>query len=143
MKKLIQICTVLSLVVVFSVVAVSAQTTNKRYEANVPFDFNIGQKTYQAGSYVIKVTKNSNLSWHMTIEDKDSNVLQTILGLDNGRVAKAEPQLVFNRYENQRFLAGVLSVERGVFVTRSRAEKQVARVLGRSDRATVAVRLEE
>ena len=50
MKKLIQICAVLSLVFAFSIVSARAQQTVKQYEAKIPFAFNVGQKSYRAAT---------------------------------------------------------------------------------------------
>ena len=55
MKKLIQICTLLSLLVVFSIISANAQTV-QRYEANIPFDFSVNGKTYEAGKYQLEIS---------------------------------------------------------------------------------------
>ncbi len=91
MKKLIQICSLLSLIVFFSIVSVQAQTV-KQYAAEIPHDFNIGQKSYQAGSYTIKVSKVSLNVVSLSLEDKEKNNLQTILVRQNSNVAKREPK---------------------------------------------------
>lgn len=123
MKKLIQIGAFLSLVFVFSIVAAKAQTTVKQYEAKIPFDFNIGQKSYQAGNYVIKISRLASNGLSLSLEDDQRNSLQTILVSETGNLTKGAPQLVFNRQEDQRYLTGILTKEVGVAIGTPKAEK--------------------
>lgn len=53
-KKALQICSLVGLLAVLAVVSAQAQTDG-RYKAQIPFDFSIGGKTYQPGSYLISV----------------------------------------------------------------------------------------
>jgi hypothetical protein len=126
MKKLIQITAILSLLVIFSAVSAQAQTVN-RYEANIPFDFNIGQKSYPAGIYVVKTAKLSDSCVSLTVQDKEGNKLQTILVAASGNVSKKQPELVFNRYENQRYLAQLLTHDARISIVMSKDEKRVAK----------------
>jgi hypothetical protein len=115
MKKLIQVFSFLSLVVVFSIVSANAQTV-KQYAAEIPFDFSIDQKSYQAGSYVIKVSKFSQSSIALSLEDKENHVLQTIFVRENGDIAKNEPRLSFTVRDNQRFLTKVAMQDMGLTI---------------------------
>ena len=115
MKKLIQVFSFLSLVVVFSIVSANAQTV-KQYAAEIPFDFSIDQKSYQAGSYVIKVSKFSQSSIALSLEDKENNKLQTVFGIMNGDVARNEPKLVFTLHDNQRLLTKISMPDMGLSI---------------------------
>ena len=126
MKKLIQICSILSLLVVFSVVSAHAQTANF-YETNLPFDFNIGQKSYQAGSYVIKTLKVSSNYSSLTIEDKDGNELQRVLVTESSADLEKQPELVFNNYDNQRFLTRIVTPSLQISFPTTSREKQIAK----------------
>jgi hypothetical protein len=134
MKKLSQFFSILSLVAVFSIVSVNAQTVNQ-YAANIPFDFSIGQKSYQAGSYVIKVSKVAQGSIALSLEDKDKNLLQTILVRRNGDIARVEPKLVFTRHDNQRFLTKMLMEEMGVSIAVSNSDIQASKAKGQPEAA--------
>lgn len=125
MKKLIHIFTVLTLVLTFSVVSAFADTV-KEFEAKIPFEFNVGQKSYPAGDYVIKVKKIASGATVFSLEDKKGNQLENGIVTVNGDVAKDEPNLVFNRYENQRFLTKILTEDRGFTVPESKVERNVA-----------------
>ncbi len=140
MKKLIQVCSILSLVVVFSIVSAQAHTV-KQYAAEIPYDFNIGQKSYQAGSYVIKISRISSNIVSLSLEDKEKNNLQTILVRENGNTTKHEPKLVFTRYDNQRFLTGMSMQEMGLSIVVSKDDKLSAQAEGQpeSEKQVIAV----
>jgi hypothetical protein len=123
MKKLIQICAVLSLVFAFSIVSAHAQQTVKQYEAKIPFDFNVGQKSYQAGNYVIKIKRLASNGLSLSLEDGNRNNLQTVLVSETGNIAKDEPKLLFSRHENQRYLTEILTTDVGIAVAKPKGEK--------------------
>lgn len=122
MKKLIQICAVLSLVFAFSVVSAQAQQV-KQYEAKIPFDFNVGQKSYQAGNYVIKISRLAANGLVLSLEDDKSNKLQTVMVSETENIAKNSPQLLFDVHENQRYLTGVITQDVGVAIAKPKSEK--------------------
>jgi hypothetical protein len=126
MKKLIQICSLLGLLVIFSAVSANAQAVSS-YKADIPFDFNIGQKSYQSGSYVVKTTKISDASVSLTLEDAKGNKLQTILTAASDDVSQKQPELVFNRYENQRYLTKLTTQNAIISIAMSRDEKRIAK----------------
>jgi hypothetical protein len=126
MKKLVQICSILSLVFVFSAISAQAQTVT-RYEAQIPFDFNIGEKSYPAGSYVIRIAKNTTSSLALYLEDNKGKHLETAMVVQTGQVSKNEPEFVFSRYENQRFLTTIRTPERGFSFFKSDTEKQLTK----------------
>jgi hypothetical protein len=126
MKKFIQICSLLSLVFVFTIVSAQAQTV-KTFEAEIPFDFNVAQKSYSAGTYIIKVMKSAVNTKVVTLEDEKGNLLQSVVASTNGDTVKDESILVFNRYENKRFLTKLLTNESGILVAMSKTEKLIAK----------------
>lgn len=128
MKKFIQICSILSLLFMFSVVSARAQTVS-RYEAKIPFDFNIGQKSYKQGTYLIKIEKLSDSCSALILEGADGNELQKILAAGSSTIAKKQPELVFNRYENQRFLNKMLTPDTGISIPASSAEERISKKL--------------
>jgi hypothetical protein len=132
MKKLIQLCSILSLIVVFSIVSANAQTV-KQYAAEIPYDFNIGQKSHRAGSYIIKVSKLSTSVVSLSLQDKNENNLQTIIVRENGNTAKREPKLVFTSYDSHRFLTGMSMQEMGLSIVVSKETKLSVKAQGRPE----------
>lgn len=123
MKKLIQICAVLSLVFVFSIVSAHAQQTVKQYEAKIPFDFNVGQKSYQAGNYVIKISRLSSNGIVLSLEDEDNNKLQSVIVSETNNLSKDAPKLMFDVRENQRYLTKIYTQEVGLSLGKPKTEK--------------------
>ena len=120
MKKLmLQIGLMVGLVIILTVVSANAQTAT-RYKAEIPFDFNIGNKTFQAGDYFIKADSNT-----LTLEDKQGNYLLVKTGSPN-ETAKAT-KMIFNRYENQYYLAKIVTPDLGAKMMKTTGEKQMAK----------------
>ena len=134
MKKLmLQIGLMVGLLVVLTVVSANAQTA-LRYKAKISFDFNIGNKNYQAGDYFINVA-NSNI---LTLEDaRGKNLLVKIVS--SNETANAT-KMIFKRYENQYFLTKVISPDFGAVTLKSNAEKQLAKKQN-SQTETVSINL--
>jgi hypothetical protein len=127
MKKFIPISAVLSLVFAFSVVAASAQTAINQFEASIPFAFSIGNKNFEAGTYTLKINRFGSNTYQIVIEDKNKRLVETVHAASNGDVVSGEPRLVFNKYDNQRFLAGIRAADKGLAIPVSRTEKDVAK----------------
>jgi hypothetical protein len=125
MKKLIQICAVLSLVFAFSIVSAHAQQTVNQYEAKIPFDFNIGQKSYQAGNYVIKISRLSSNGIVLSLEDEDNNKLQSVIVSETDNRSQDAPKLLFDVRDNQRYLSKIYTQEVGVSLGKPKTEKTV------------------
>jgi hypothetical protein len=139
MKKLIQISAILSLLIVFAAVSANAQTVGS-YKANIPFSFNVDQKSYEAGDYVIKTAKLSANCVSFTVEDEKGNKLQTILVASKAEVSAKRPELVFNRYDDRRFLTRMLTGDASISITPSSAEKRIAKeIREKSSRTEVAL----
>jgi hypothetical protein len=123
MKKLIQICAMLSLVFVVSVISASAQTVVKQYDAKIPFEFNIGEKSFQAGSYSITISRLSSNGMIVSLEDKERNTMQTVMVAENGNHSKSAPQLVFDNQGSTRYLTGIATREVGVSIIAPKNDK--------------------
>ena len=76
-----------------------------------------------------------------TLEDKETNNLQTILVRENGNTTKHELKLVFTRYDNQRFLTGMSMQEMGLSIVVSKDDKLSAQAEGlpESEKQAIAV----
>jgi hypothetical protein len=132
MKKLmLQIGLMVGLVIVLAVVSANAQTP-ARYKAEIPFDFNIGQKTFQAGDYFIALS-NSNI---LSLEDGQGNNLLTKFVSPN-ETAEAT-KMIFKRDDNQYFLAKIVSPDFGAVRLKTNGEKQMAK---KQNSQTVSVNL--
>ncbi len=86
-------------------VAANAQNNGRRLVANIPFQFNVGDKTLPAGEYTIAQTNPSSDRAVLQIRAKDGS--QSVLVQMNSVSGKAADAttLVFHRYGNKCFFA--------------------------------------
>jgi hypothetical protein len=122
MNKIIQIISVFAFAVIFSVVSANAQSVSK-IKTDIPFDFKVGEKSYQAGSYEVAVAGTATGGAIMVLRDGDGKNLGSavINRTDTGTTGKSE--LVFHRYNDEHFLAGVVFGKGSYSLLPSTAEK--------------------
>lgn len=125
MKKLIQICSLLTLLVAFSVVSVSAQS-NFGTEVEIPFAFQVADRSYEAGSYIVKVNKLTPSTAKLSIENPETGNVQNILLSVNGESTGSEIKLVFDNYEGRRHLSKVRTTESTLAVAGLKGYKNAA-----------------
>jgi len=90
--------------------------------ANIPFDFNVGTKSFAAGEY--RVTHVSPLV--LAILNADGSTIMMVPA--NNAYSNAAPgvaQLTFNRYGDRYFLSQVLQDSRGWELPKSAVEKEL------------------
>lgn len=127
MKKLIQICSLLSVVLVFTAVSASAQSVYGS-EVEIPFSFSINSRTYEAGKYVVKLNKLQSGAATVIIVDPKNDSVQTVLAQRNGSNADNSVKLVFEAVNGQRVLNEVLTPGGGFAVMGNRKQREVASV---------------
>src|SRR5882672_7409346 len=104
-KQAFRILTVLSLLLTLSAATVYAQS--KRSTINIPFSFNVGQKTLPAGEYTVEPKwKNSNNVWLLESRPGHYSVLFTTSSVWTSKTQE-NTRLLFNNYEGQYFLSQV------------------------------------
>lgn len=139
MKKFIQVCALLSLIVVSgAAVSVKAQS-GFGTEVSIPFAFTVGDHTYEAGSYVLKLTKYSAGTASLSIVDTKTDEIQTVLLNANGDSAGDDIKLVFDKVEGRRYLSKVQTTERTYALLRSKAVRDAAKAAKNADKADSAV----
>jgi hypothetical protein len=122
MHKLVKLFSVLSLVLVFTVVAANAQTVTK-IDADIPFAFSVGNTDLAPGKYSIKVVSSTAGTVSVRIAQKDGSGQWTALGLVNSDAAIGESVLVFDRYGNDRVLRQVKLSDSGISIGANRSRK--------------------
>jgi hypothetical protein len=122
-KRIIQLFSVLILAAAFTAAPAQAQNSS-RIDANIPFDFNIGNKSYPAGDYVIKISKSATDVTQFLLEDKEGKRLDNVLLSENGDTPRGESRLIFENRDNQHFLSKVLLDDRGFSLLRTGNKKE-------------------
>jgi hypothetical protein len=82
-----------------------AMAADRGAQANVPFAFNVGDKVFPAGVYIVASPDTSLIE--LRSEDRTNSVM-SIAYRDSNEPANGSGVLVFNRYGDRYFLAEVL-----------------------------------
>src|ERR1700730_8585327 len=136
--KFIKRLTMLSLVSMFTLCAAAASANaqlSHPIRANVPFDFNVGDKKLPAGEYTFsRITGFSdNKVLSVSSADASAHVFQSTFG---ARVLtpRNETTLVFHKYGDQYFLEQIWSggEQEGTQVPESRSELTIKRQSGQT-----------
>lgn len=126
MKKFIQVFSLLSLLVLFTAGAAVAQNgfgTN----VNIPFAFNIGDHTYEAGDYIVKLDKMGTGMATLSIQNTKTDEIQRMLLNANGDAAADDVRLVFDTINGQRYLTKLKTTDRTYAIVGSRPDKDAAK----------------
>ena len=124
-KSLIQIFSLVGLVfgLMFSA---QAQNVNQ-YTASIPFDFNVGNKTFAAGEYAFRLTNPLAYQETLTIRDLKSGKSQVVLITRRPEYKVSEiSRLLFNRYEDRYYLASMVTETLNVKFFKAKTETRLA-----------------
>lgn len=125
-KRFIQVCAVFGLLIGLMVSA-QAQKVNQ-YEASIPFDFNIGNKTFAAGEYAFGLTNPLAYQESLTIRDlKNGKTHVFLITRNQADELKEGAQLLFNRYEDRYFLAEIAAPTLSAKLLRAKTETRLAK----------------
>jgi hypothetical protein len=115
MKKFIQVISFLTLAFVFGGIDANAQTSTK-IDANVPFDFIMGDRYFEAGVYVIRVAGTPGGAKQVEVRGKSGEILYTTLVTANGDTGRGRTELVFDRTNQRTVLTKILTEASGYSV---------------------------
>jgi len=105
MKNIVQSIALFAVISAFGVVA-NAQI-NYGAEVDIPFDFSVGEKVYEAGKYTVKINKQVVNGAVLTIQKNGSDEFQSVLMNNNGGERSEDVQLVFGSVEGRNVLTNV------------------------------------
>jgi hypothetical protein len=123
MRKFIQITSLLSLVLAFTAFTAKASVkaeTGFGTEVNIPFAFNIGDKAYESGHYIVRMEKTSTGATLLSIQDVEGDRNQTVLLNQTGATGTSDVKLVFETVNGQRYLSKITAQDRTFAVVVSR-----------------------
>ena len=112
--------------------AMQAQTAD-RYHAQIPFDFSIGKKHFEAGSYVVEMRGFDRK--FLFIKDAKGRNCYTATPSPSGKAGDGIAALDFRRYDDSHVLE---AIKVGSYVSNPR-KGQSTEALAASDRAPGAV----
>jgi len=108
MKNIVQ--SIAMFAVIFAFGAVANAQINYGAEVDVPFEFSVGEKVYEAGRYTVKINKQLVAGAVLTIQKSGSDEVQSVLMNNNGGERSSDVQLVFSSFEGHRFLTNVTTL---------------------------------
>jgi hypothetical protein len=125
-------------------VAAQAQTGNRtQLVANIPFQFNVGDKSMPAGEYTVSQVNPS--SDHAVLQLRSKDGQSTIMIQMTNRIGKAHEsaRLVFNRYGSDSYFAEawIASDVNGLQASKSKSERAARQELAGVKPATATVAL--
>jgi hypothetical protein len=139
-KQITSLVAVAILLTAFSATPARAQS-DRLIAANIPFNFYIKDRALPAGEYVFTLTRIGGADG-IRIQSADGHITAFVLTRSAAvNAAKDEPKLVFNRYDNQYFMAQVYGVEAGALqqLARPRAEEMLTKNAAALERSKVTV----
>jgi hypothetical protein len=126
-KTSLYICSLVCLVILTAAVSASAQT---QYRMHIPFDFNIGQLGFAAGDYSVSLLSQASDKKLILIRDAKGRSSYTVMPTGTDSNSKIDlTNLVFNRYENQYFLAIISTPNFKAELSKSKLEEKIAKSL--------------
>ena len=132
MSKFLKLVTVLSFAIVLGVGSAMAQSSS-RLSANIPFEFSVGKKTYDAGQYQLKVNKNQSGAVAVTLVDDSGKALDTVVGTLNGNATTDGARLVFEAGNTVKVLSGIAMPISGISIPVSRAQRRLSVTVGKNE----------
>lgn len=136
---MIQICSLLSLLVVFASISASAQSEYGR-EVEIPFAFSVGDRSYDEGKYVVRIARLQSGIATLSIQDPKTDSFQKVIvnadvsNTDNG------VKLVFDTVENKKVLSRLVTPSGTFALSKRKAQREDAnRLKLRTTKAEAAI----
>jgi len=126
MKKII--CTFISIAVlsILAGVSASAQTYGTRVEADIPFDFTVGKKTYKAGSYDLSIVRGQAGTYLVSLFDENGKYICRSFAVENAGTVKRQSILEFSVMSGEHYLAALRTPDVAYSFLNSPRNKSVA-----------------
>ena len=126
--------TVIAMMVLVGSMAMAAQAQNNgrpALVAEIPFEFNVGNKTLPAGEYMVRSVSDTSPIVVLDIQSRNGKAGAMLMMISVQGKTPDRAKLMFNRYGNQYFFAQTwLDGETlGLEAPRSRAERVAQREL--------------
>ena len=126
MKNIIRLVSFLSFALLLGGVTANAQSSTTKVDADIPFDFVVGDRSMPAGKYVLRISPNSTTVKVLEVRDKDNEIVYSGLITTSGDRNSSRTELKFDRIAGQAVLAGIVTAQNGYEVGTSESVKLIA-----------------
>lgn len=142
-KQSLRIFLMFGLLAILASLSAHAQSS-REMTANIGFSFTIADKTFPAGEYSVTRLNPASDKAALMIKSADGRLSKIALTVPvQAGTTQESARLIFNRYGEQYFLSQVWTPadNTGLELSRSRAERSLARNIGRvaPERPTIAL----
>ena len=127
MRAIIRTFLVLSLTLVFGSSISYAQVSGTRVEAEIPFEFSIGDKTFAAGKYVLSVIRLHDSVYSVRMRDDAGKLIHSTTAIQNGSSLRNRADMLFAVVDNDRYLDMIRTPECGFMFSKSSGDKRIAK----------------
>ncbi|MBP6003620.1 MAG: hypothetical protein KA746_09325 [Pyrinomonadaceae bacterium] len=124
MRKFIQFISLATLAIGIAVTSAFAQS-DTTITVEIPHDFSVGDRSFDSGSYDIRISKNSAGGASVTLIDADGKRLNTVVAMANSTAADAKPELIFERDGSDRVLSAIVLANSGVSIPNAGLKKRL------------------
>ena len=127
MKTIVRGIALFTAIFAFGLVA-NAQL-NYGAEVEIPFEFSVGEKGFEAGRYTVKINKQMVAGAALTIYKTGSDESETVLLSNYGGDRSNDVQLVFSVVDGRRYLTNVTtSISEYALLTKGNRNRKLAKV---------------
>lgn len=143
-NRVLQSCSLFVVAFLLAVVSARAQMIEV-YHADIPFEFTIGNDTYEAGEYAFSLKSVGQLASVLKINDEKGQSLREVAVMKNGSSSEnKKAMLVFNRYGKSNVLEEIVVPDAGFNAPKSKVTKRFAKKAGqKSETVAVVLRKKE
>ena len=135
-NKVIRICLLIGLA---AGLMTTARAQTPEYRAHISFDFNVGDKTFPAGDYVIALVDFIESRNVLTVRQTKGKESETVMFFPKSSKDAIElSEIAFHRYDQQYFLAEIISPHIYGEFSPTSAETRLAETQ-KPERVTVAI----
>lgn len=126
MKKKINIIIGLVIVLTLSFVTTNYSQSNTTAVAEIPFEFNIKNRTIEPGKYILTRQDDTGILWRLSGLTNNHHVFVSTNGIEAANYGK-NAQLTFRRYGKTYFLAGIETPDYKIGFRKSSAERNAVK----------------
>ena len=126
MKKIIQFVSFLSFALILSGATANAQSATTKVDADIPFDFVVGDRAMPAGKYVLRISPNTTGARVLEVRAENNEVVFTGLIATSGERNSSRSELKFDRIGGQAVLSRIVTNENGYTIGTSDNTRLIA-----------------
>jgi hypothetical protein len=104
-----------------------AQTIGLRVEANIPFDFTVGESTFAGGSYELLLTRNHNSVYSASLLDSEGKVVLKTTAIRTGATSRENSNMEFAVSGGGHFLEKLRTPDMGFQFAVAKSNRLIAK----------------